>query len=70
MIAINGSTLNVAAAYVDECAQVAEIHTVTLITNGAVGGVDVKIEGTTPKGDGPTEADYERTFNVSVGEYV
>jgi len=36
----------VAAEFVDECAEHAEIHTVTLTANGQHGGVDVVVKGT------------------------
>lgn len=54
---LNSRGLEIAGKYVDECAQYAEIHTVTLTANGQHGGVDLKIEGSTAAGD-----DYLRVY--------
>lgn len=60
---ITPNDLRRAALYVEECAGYADIHTVTLITNGQHGGIDVRIDGTY-EADGMLEV-YERTYVLS-----
>lgn len=54
---LNGRAMEIAAKYVDLCGEYAEIHTVTLVTNGQHGGIDIKIDGSTAGGE-----DYTRTY--------
>jgi hypothetical protein len=68
MSGITGNTLRSAAKFVDECGERAEIHTVTLVTNGAHGGVDLVVKGTAPDvrgepwGEPWGEVEYERKW--------
>lgn len=66
MNGIDAHVLHDAAKYVDECAQVAEIHTVTITLNGAHGGADVIIQGTVDdvRGGGWGDVEYVRTYQV------
>lgn len=62
---ITADTLRQAALYVDECAQVAEIHTVTITVNGAHGGADVTIDGTVEDAEDVNGwQDYRREYEV------
>jgi len=60
MVNIDSRALQYAVPFIEECAQYAEVHTVTFTLNGQHGGIDLIVEGLTVE-----DETYTRKYTIS-----